>query len=202
MWPGRSFWKVDGRKRDYSILIGRRPVNVKPAIKIRSQTRDSRSFQEVGAKKARTSKKEWKWQRGIVEYPLSGSQWNRGHFSMRKWESEKHKSWGIPAEGLKGHVAIDGSLLGNDGKWRGCGWAVVRLDYDKEMGPPHGMYGSMEAEIEVQRTIKRAELTAFLCFLRKVSGPIKVHVDNKGTIGGLRKGEKLCVEPRAADADW
>ena len=31
--------------------------------------------------KARTSKKEWKWQRGIVEHPLSGSQWNRGGIS-------------------------------------------------------------------------------------------------------------------------
>ena len=40
----------------------------------------------------------------------------------------------------------------------------------------------MEAEVEVQRTIKRAELTALWCFVRKVSGPIKVHVDNKGTI--------------------
>ena len=28
--------------------------------------------------KARTSKKEWKWQRGIVEHPLSGIKWNRG----------------------------------------------------------------------------------------------------------------------------
>ena len=54
------------------------------------------------------------------------------------------------------------------------------LDYDEEMGPLHGMCGSVEAELEVQRTIKRAELTAFLCLLRKVSGPIKVHVDNKG----------------------
>ena len=58
------------------------------------------------------------------------------------------------------------------------------------MGPLHGMCGSMEAALEVQRTIKRAELTAFLCFLRKVSGPIKVHVDNKGIIDGLREGEK------------
>ena len=63
------------------------------------------------------------------------------------------------------------------------------------------MYGSMEAEYEVQRTIKRAELTAFLCLLRKVCGPIKVHVDNKGIIDGLRKGEKECIKPRAGDAD-
>ena len=42
--------------------------------------------------KARTSKKEWKWQRGTVTQRLSESQWNRRNFSMRKWESEKHQS--------------------------------------------------------------------------------------------------------------
>ena len=78
---------------------------------------------------------------------------------------------------------------------------MVQLDYDVEMGPLHGMYGSMEAEYEVQRTIKRAELTAFLYLLRKVCGPIKVHMDNKGIIDGLRKGEKECIKPRAGDAD-
>ena len=30
---------------------------------------------------------------------------------MTKWESEEHKSWGMPAEGFKGHLASDGSLL-------------------------------------------------------------------------------------------
>ena len=58
-----------------------------------------------------------------------------------------------------------------------------------------------KAEVEVQRTIKRAELTAFLCLLRKVCGPIKIHVDNKGIIGRLRRGEKECMKPRAGDAD-
>ena len=58
--------------------------------------------------------------------------------------------------------ATDGTLLGSAGKWTACGWAVVQLDSADEMGPLHGMYGSMEAEREVQRTIKRAELTAFL----------------------------------------
>ena len=75
------------------------------------------------------------------------------------------------------------------------------MDYDEEAGPLHGMYGSMEAAYEVQRTIKRAALTAFWCLLRKVRGPIKVHVDNKGIIDGLRKGEKECIQPRAGDAD-
>ena len=43
----------------------------------------------------------------------------------------------------------------------------------------------MEADFEVQRTIKSAELTAFLCLLKKVIGPIKVHVDNKGIVDGV-----------------
>ena len=67
----------------------------------------------------------------------------------------------MPAVGFKGHVATDGSLLGAAGKWRACGWSVVQLDYGEELGPLRGMCGSMEAEFEVQRTITRAELTAF-----------------------------------------
>ena len=131
MWPDRSFWKVVGRKRDCSILIGRTPVNVKPAKK-EEGTEKYRVYhcpewyevrREIPAvfkkveQKVRTSKKEWKWQRGIVEHHLSESQWNRGHFTKRKWESEKHESWGMKAEGFKVHVATDGSLLGNAGKW-------------------------------------------------------------------------------------
>ena len=64
-----------------------------------------------------------------------------------------------------------------------------------------GMCFSMEAELEVQRTIKRADLSAFLCFFGKVCGPRKVHVDNKGIIDGLRKGEKESIKPGAGDAD-
>ena len=34
----------------------------------------------------------------------------------------------------------------------------LQLDQDEEMVPMHGMYGTLDAELEVQRTIKRAEL--------------------------------------------
>ena len=40
----------------------------------------------------------------------------------------------MPVEGFKGHVATDGSLPGKVGKWGACGWAVVQLDYDEELG--------------------------------------------------------------------
>ena len=113
--------------------------------------------------KARTSKKEWKWHRGIVAHPRSENQWNRGHFSMEKWKSEKHKSWCTPAKSFKCHVATDGSLPGKgwqvESMWLGsewCSWTTM-----KRWGLCVGMYGSMEAEFEVQRTIKRADLTAF-----------------------------------------
>ena len=79
-------------------------------------------------------------------------------------------------------MATDGSLLGKTVKRGACGWAVVQLDYEEEMGPLYGMYASMEAAFEVRRTMKRAELTAFVCLLKRVIGPIKVHVDNKGII--------------------
>ena len=42
---------------------------------------------------AKTSKREWKWQRRVVAHPLGESQWYKAHFSIKKWESERHKSW-------------------------------------------------------------------------------------------------------------
>ena len=114
-----------------------------------------------------------------------------------KWESEEHKSWCMPAEGSRATLPRTapcwGTLASGEhvvGQW--YSWIVI-----KRWCPLHGMYGAMEAEYKVQRTIKRAELTAFLCFLRKVCGPIKIHVDNKAIIVGIRKGQKECFKPRA-----
>ena len=105
MWPERSSWKEVGRKRDYSTLAGRISVNVKLARWWKAQRSTGSTTAQSGmkadgkfqrpskswSKKQEPQKKEWKWQRGIVLHPLSESQWNRGHFSMRKWVSVKHK---------------------------------------------------------------------------------------------------------------
>ena len=64
-----------------------------------------------------------------------------------------------------------------------------------------GMYGTLDAELEVQRTIKTAELTAFLCLLRKAIGPAMVRVDNKGIVDGLCSGEMRCIGPGTKDGD-
>ena len=78
---------------------------------------------------------------------------------------------------------------------------MVQLDYDEELGPLPEVYGSLDAELGVQRTIKRAGLTAFFCLLKNIIGPAKVYVDNKGIIDGLWRGEMKCMGPKAGDAD-
>ena len=119
----------------------------------------------------------------------------------RNGRSEKHKSWSFPVEGFRDHVTTDCSLLGVSGKWSACGRSVVQLNHDEEMGPMHGMYGTLGAKLEVQRTIKSAKLTAFLCFLRKAISSTLVHVGNKGIIDGVWRGETQCIGPKAQDAD-
>ena len=99
MWPGRSFWKEVGRKKRL-FDIGWWDNSQCQACQREEGTEKHRLYHcpawhtvERGIleafrkleQKARTSKKEWKWQRGIVVHSLSESQWNRGHFSMRKW---------------------------------------------------------------------------------------------------------------------
>ena len=54
---------------------------------------------------------------------------------------------------------------------------MVQVKHDEEMRPMHGMSGTLNAELEVRCTIKRAELTAFLCLFRGPIGPATVHVD-------------------------
>ena len=76
-----------------------------------------------------------------------------------------------------------------------CGWSVVQLDHDEEMEAMRGICGTLDAELEVQRTIKRVGLTAFFCLLRRIIGPTTAHVDNKGTIAGLWRGEMQCIAP-------
>ena len=65
---------------------------------------------ESGSKKRERRRKSGSGKEVSSRTPLIESQWNRGYFSMTKWESEKHKSWCMPED-------ADGSLLGMAGKW-------------------------------------------------------------------------------------
>ena len=84
---------------------------------------------------------------------------------MKKWESEKlvYASGGL--HGVMLPLTAPCWLPLASGEH--VVWAVVQLDYDEDMRPLHWMYGSMETEFEVQRTIRRAELTAFLCLVKE-----------------------------------
>ena len=61
---------------------------------------------------------------------------------------------------------------------------MEQKDHDNKMGSTHGMYGTWSANLEVERTIKKAELTAFLCLLTRIVGPTTAHVGNKRIIDG------------------
>ena len=50
----------------------------------------------------------------------------------------------MPVEGSRNHVATDGSSLSVSGRWTACGWSVVQLENDEEIGPVRGMYGTLE----------------------------------------------------------
>ena len=56
----------------------------------------------------------------------------------------------------------------------------MQVDHDEEMGPMHKMHGTLDAELEVQRSIWTVQLTAFLSLFRKTIGLTLVHFDNKG----------------------
>ena len=46
---------------------------------------------------------------------------------------------------------------------------MVQLDHDEEMEPMHGMYGTMDAELEVRRSIKEGCVDGIFCvFSRKL----------------------------------
>ena len=60
----------------------------------------------------------------------------------------------MPVEGFRNHVATDGSLLGVSDMWSASGWSAVQLDHD---GQCVGCTVLLDAEVEVQRTIKRDE---------------------------------------------
>ena len=79
---------------------------------------------------------------------------------------------------------------------------MVQLDYDEEMGPLLGMYGSVKAEFELQRTTKTAELKAFLCLLKKANWTHKIHVENIGIIDGLRRGESPVAQKMLGRIAW
>ena len=105
-------------------------------------------------------------------------------------------------DGFNGHVATGRLLVRRTVKWRAFGWAVVQLVYDEELGLLHGMYGSVEGRNRGPAHHQEGGADGLLMPLNRVIGPVRVHVDNQGSIDGLRKRESKCIKSRAGDADF
>ena len=85
-WVQKGLFDIDWRKAQKST------ASTTAQNGTRSDGKSQR-LSESGRQKARTSKEEWKWQRGIVAHPLSERPWNRSYANVKKWKFEKHKSW-------------------------------------------------------------------------------------------------------------
>ena len=103
----------------------RKTQAVPVSVMVRSQTPDPRWSGEMGTKDQNV-----KGRLGVAKrkHPVSKSNWEKSQVSARRWESEKHKSRGMPVEGFRHHVATDGTL------WSACGWSAAQLRHDEEMG--------------------------------------------------------------------
>ena len=145
--------------------------------------------------------KEWKWQRGNTPYPICEGPWRKSQLSACKRQPEERRSWNLLVEGFQDHVATDGSSWGESGRWGASGCSVAQLDHDEELGQMHGMYGALDANLEVQRTIKRADLTDFHFVVKRTIGQDTAHVDNQGINDRLHRGEMRCFRPTSKDVD-
>ena len=126
-------------------------------------------------------------ERNHIELFWVTSAWRKSHLSVRRCESEQHKSWCMSVESFKDHVSTDGSLFGVE-----CVWvSVVQFGHDEEVVPMHGIYGTLDVEFEAERTINRAELEAFLCLFRKVAGLTVVFFLRMKGIGSKSDGRRL-----------
>jgi len=65
----------------------------------------------------------------------------------------------------------------------------------------HYARGPLPVQLPVQRTIKRAELWAFLHAMRYVVPPMVFHTDHKGILDGILRGKQWCCHSRRPCAD-
>ena len=146
--------------------------------------------------KARTSEEEWKWQRGRHFTPESQERnGTSGKFRSQRLFSEASVNGTEECVVFRKHIATDVSLKGVTVRDAACGWAVVQPDNDQ-----YAVCGTMLAEIEVQRTIKRAELWLFTMAFSCLRGPATIHTDNMAIFVGPWRGEDGCIGPKQNDA--
>ena len=63
--------------------------------------------------------------------------------------------------------------------------SLVQLDHDGELEPMHGNLGPIEAGIDVQRTIRRVDMTSFWMTLTGLCALATILTDNISFLSGL-----------------
>ena len=118
MLRGNYFWKEDGCRIDFSTLVGGMRVSAKTVTRKKAQKSTGSTIvqngteldegilqvlSESGSKKREPQRRSGSGQEvslRILSVKANGT-------GVKKWESEKHKSWCMPLEEFKGHVATD-----------------------------------------------------------------------------------------------
>ena len=119
--------------------------------------------------RAKTSNEGLKRQRRITSHPLGESSWRTSRMLVRNWESGKHRRWVISADGFWRPCHHRWLFVGSSGQLgRVREWSAVQLVYDKQRDRCTACTERSEAEVEVQCTVKRAELTAFVCLFKAI----------------------------------
>ena len=111
--------------------------------------------------RAKTLREDWKWQRGIKSNPLGEQVEEKAISRSRDGHREKYKAGECL---LKASVTMSPPMAW---EFRAGGVRAALLWCSSittiRWGLLHGMCGTLDAELEEQRAIKRAESTAFFC---------------------------------------
>ena len=125
----------------------------------------------------------------MTSYFRGGSNWRKSHLTVKGWGSERSQSTKMAVAGFWNHVALTYC-------WESYASRVRVDDQLCNLITTKRCDQCMGCTVQVQRTIKRAELTDFLCFFTRIIGFTTGLVDHKGIIDGLWRGEMKCIGPK------
>ncbi|CAK0858255.1 unnamed protein product [Prorocentrum cordatum] len=99
---------------------------------------------------------------------------------------------------LSGDIVCDGSKLGTS-CWAQAGWAAMAIDAGG--APTVQLWGPLPCRFKEQKTVKRAEMWAFLKTLETVLPPCRIFTDHQGILDGIRRGPRWCLSWGRPHAD-
>ncbi|CAK0832156.1 unnamed protein product [Prorocentrum cordatum] len=133
------------------------------------------------------------WTRGLARDP--SADW--AHRSVDEADFHCDVLQGTDAL-LSGDIVCDGSKLGTS-CWAQAGWAAMAIDAGG--APTVQLWGPLPCLFKEQKTVKRAEMWAFLKTLETVLPPCRIFTDHQGILDGIRRGPRWCFSWGRPHAD-